>query len=280
MIVDIKNDIVLKVKEDLQTKNAILKHKRKINPKFGQLTNSMSQLHRVSDEVITLINETRGVELAFKWILNFVAKAIVSQAETEVRVRPDSSLPLARLTLNILCEFPELKEFLMARFVKKCPYVIGYTCAIDTVEGRLRMGWKRHEDDKWEEDISYDERMAGMMTLFSVLTRLPLSPKYFGTVSHPLPLSENWKMMARLLNQPKEQLTNTHFTVASSWWEASANEIIMNYGRQGQKLLEIIWTQWVDSVVDKKFTSANTLRIIGEDWKTSGMLKTLTEMEP
>lgn len=142
------------------------------------------------------------------------------------------------------------------------------------------MGWKRHEDDKWEEDISYDERMAGMMTLFSVLTRLPLSPKYFGTVSHPLPLSENWKMMARLLNQPKEQLTNTHFTVASSWWEASANEIIMNYGRQGQKLLEIIWTQWVDSVADKKFTSANTLRIIGEDWKNSGTLKTLTEMEP
>ncbi|CDR46693.1 CYFA0S25e01024g1_1 [Cyberlindnera fabianii] len=279
-IVDIKNDIVLKVKADLPTKNAILKHKRKINPKFGQLTNSMSQLRRISTEVSSMINETRPQEIAYHWILNFVAKAIVSQAETEVRAKPSSSVPLAKLTLFLLCEFAELKEFLMARFVKKCPYVIGYTCAVDTEEGRLRMGWKRHEDSKWEDQVSYDERMAGMMTLYSVITRLPLDQQHFNTMPHPLPMSENWKMLARWMNIKSELLINTHFTVAASWWDASAKEFLMCYGVQGKKLMQIMWTTWPATVEEKKFTGAKTLMTVGEDWSKDGEIKSFGELEP
>lgn len=279
MIHDIKHDIVLKVKGDLPTKNAILKHKRKINPKFGQLTNSMSQLQRISSEVIGMISETKGMEIAYKWILNFVAKAIVSQSETEVRARPSSSVPLAKLTLNLLCEFPELKDFLMARFVKKCPFIIGFTCAVDTEEGRLRMGWKRHDGSKWEDEVAYDERMGGMMTLYSVLTRLTLDQKYFQQMSSPMPMSENWKMITRLLNQPVSLLTNAHFIVASSWWEASADQILKNYGRQGEKIMQLAWINWPKAVEEKKFTGAKTLQTMGEDWSTSGKVQKFDEME-
>jgi nucleoporin GLE1 len=279
MIHDIKHDVVLKVREDLPTKNAIMKHKRKINPKFGQLTNSIEQLQRISSEVTDMINETRGMEIAYKWILNFVAKAVVSQAETEVRAKPNSSVPLAKLALNLLCEFPELKDFLMARFVKKCPFVIGFTCDISTEEGRLRMGWKRHDDSKWEDEVTYDERMGGMMTLYSVLTRLPLDQKYFQNMQHPLPISENWKMIARLLNQPTHLLTNTHFIVASSWWEASADQFLMSYGTQGKKVLQILWTTWPKASEEKKFTGSKTLQTLGEDWSTTGKVKKFSEME-
>lgn len=280
LIQKIKSDIVLKVKSDLSTKNAILKHKRKINPKFGQLTNSLSQLSRISNEVITLINETKPNELAFKWIMNFVAKAIVAQSETEVRAHASSSLPLGKLALNLMVEFPELKEFLIARFVKKCPFVIGYTCAIDTEEGRLRMGWKRHDGSKWEDEVSYDERMAGMMTVYSVLTRLPLDAKYYNNLEHPLPISNGWIMLARIVNQPNNLLTNAHFMVISSWWEASAFEFTQVYGKQGVKMLNLLWTSWVQSVEDKKLSAAKTLQTIGEDWSQTGKINKFDEMEP
>ncbi|CCH42481.1 Nucleoporin [Wickerhamomyces ciferrii] len=279
LIETIKSDIVLKVKNDLGTKNAVLKHKRKINPKFGQLTNSMTQLSRISNEVITLINETKSNELAYKWILNFVAKAIVAQAETEVRVQPTSSLPLAKLTLNLLVEFPELKELLMARFVKKCPLVIGYTCNVDTEEGRLRMGWKRHDGSKWEDEISYDERLGGIMTLYAVLTKIPLDSKYFNNLEHPFDISNSWILLARIINLPSHLLLNVHFIVISSWWEACANELIQIYGKQGEKLLNLIWTLWAQSVNDKNYSGAKTLQTIGEDWQTSGKLKTFEPME-
>lgn len=280
LIQKIKSDIVLKVKSDLSTKNAILKHKRKINPKFGQLTNSLSQLSRISNEVITLINETKPNELAFKWIMNFVAKAIVAQSETEVRAHASSSLPLGKLALNLMVEFPELKEFLIARFVKKCPFVIGYTCAIDTEEGRLRMGWKRHDGSKWEDEVSYDERMAGMMTVYSVLTRLPLDAKYYNNLEHPLPISNGWIMLARIVNQPNNLLTNAHFMVISSWWEASAFEFTQVYGKQGVKMLNLLWTSWIQSVEDKKLSAAKTLQTIGEDWSQTGKINKFDEMEP
>ncbi|ODQ62786.1 hypothetical protein WICANDRAFT_20622, partial [Wickerhamomyces anomalus NRRL Y-366-8] len=278
LIQKIKSDIVLKVKSDLSTKNAISKHKRKINPKFGQLTNSLSQLSRISNEVITLINETKPNELAFKWIMNFVAKAIVAQSETEVRAHASSSLPLGKLALNLMVEFPELKEFLIARFVKKCPFVIGYTCAIDTEEGRLRMGWKRHDGSKWEDEVSYDERMAGMMTVYSVLTRLPLDAKYYNNLEHPLPISNGWIMLARIVNQPNNLLTNAHFMVISSWWEASAFEFTQVYGKQGVKMLNLLWTSWVQSVEDKKLSAAKTLQTIGEDWSQTGKINKFDEM--
>ncbi|KAH3677643.1 hypothetical protein WICMUC_001746 [Wickerhamomyces mucosus] len=280
MIHTIKTDIVEKVKGDLQTKNAILKHKRKINPKFGQLTNSLTQLSRISNEVISMINETKSLEIAYKWILNFVAKSIVAQAETEVRASPGSSLPLAKLTLNLLCEFPELKDFLIARFVKKCPFIIGFTCAVDTEQGRLRMGWKRNDGDRWEDEVSYNERISGMMTLYSVITRLPLDQRYFNEIEHPLPLSQSWIMLARLVNQPNKLLTNTHFIVASAWWEAAAYEFQQNYGKQADKFLNLLWISWAQSVENKNFSGAKTLQTVGDDWKHSGLIKKFEPMEP
>ena len=199
-VISIKNDIVEPVKKDAGLKNILSKHKRKINPKFGQLTNSMQQLSSIVRELVELIDQTKPNALGYQWILNFIAKAIVSQAETEARVKPESALPLGKLTLQLLVRYPELKELLMTRFVKKCPFVIGYTCSVDTEEGRLRMGWKRNSGNKWEEETSYDERMGGMVTLYSMITRLPLPQDFISTHKHPLPISCSWEMLARISN--------------------------------------------------------------------------------
>lgn len=278
IIADIKANIVSKVSADPAIKKACGQHKRKINPKFGQLTNSMAQLNKITRDVIELIKLTQANELAYKWILNFVSKAIVSQAETEVAVSPSSSVPLANLSLNLMCEFPELTEFLLARFVKKCPYVIGYTCEIGTEEGRLRMGWKRHEDKKWEDDITYDERMGGMCTLFSVITRLPLTQFYYNTHRHPVPIAHSWTLVARCLNTDAQLTTNTHYIVMATWWEACAEQLQQAYGKQADKVFQLLLEQWVPSGVGK-FAGAKRLYTVLEDYFSTRRFSQFAPME-
>ncbi|QLQ81921.1 hypothetical protein HG537_0G01750 [Torulaspora globosa] len=277
-IVSIKRDIIEPVKNaDSALKTLLSRHKRKVNPKFGQLTNSYTQLQNIQRELCSLVDQTRDNQLAFLWILNFIAKAMVHQAETEVRVKPESALPLGKLAVNLMVQYPELKELLMARFVKKCPFVIGYTCSIDNESGRQDMGWKRKADDKWEEDTFYDERMGGMVTLFAVITRLPLPQEHITTQTHPMPISNSWHMVARIANTPINLLTNSHFVVLGFWWDAAASEFVQAYGNQGTKLLQLIGEDLTASVAERKFVGAARLRILLEEWHTTG-IKTFPEL--
>ncbi|CUS24382.1 LAQU0S16e00430g1_1 [Lachancea quebecensis] len=274
----IKSEIVEPVKKDANLKSILSKHKRRINPKFGQLTNSEQHLVAISSELSLLVDETKANHLGYQWILNFIAKALVSQAETEVRVKPESALPLGKLALNLLARYPELLDFLMARFVKKCPLVIGFTCNIDSEEGRYKMGWKRAQNDSWEEETSYDERMGGIATLFSVITRLPLPPDIISSQVHPLPIAHSWQMLARFANTPTDLLTNTHFVVLGSWWDAAAAQFVQAYRTQAHKLLRLITNELTNAVAERKYVGAARLRILSEDYETSGTLKSFPEM--
>ncbi|CAB4255164.1 similar to Saccharomyces cerevisiae YDL207W GLE1 Cytoplasmic nucleoporin required for polyadenylated RNA export [Maudiozyma barnettii] len=274
----IKKEIVEPVKNiDKDQKKILSTHRRKINPKFGQLTNSNQQLIAVANELDNLISQTTSQPLMFKWILNFVAKAIVHQAENEVRVKPESALPLAKLALYLVQKFPDLKELLMARFVKKCPFVIGYTCSIDTENGRSAMGWKRNSENKWEASTSYDERIGGMVTLFSVITRLDTM---VSGSQNPWSLEYSWMMLARIANTPVELLTNVHFIVLGSWWDATASSFLQRYGNQGAKLMRLIGDGLTSSVAEKKYVGAARLRILMEDWISNNNITAFPEMDP
>lgn len=279
-IAQIKQDIVLPVKKaDVSVRNLLSRHKRKINPKFGQLTNSHKQLFKIQNELTQLINDTKSDTLAYQWILNFIAKAIVHQSETEVRVKPESALPLGKLTLYLLIQFPELQELLMARLVKKCPFVIGFTCEIDTEKGRQNMGWKRNNEDKWEDNTSYDERMGGILSLFAILTRLPLPQEFITTKSHPFPIALSWHILARTCNTPLDLLTNTHFVILGSWWDAAAVQFLQAYGNQASKLLFLIGEELTSRMAEKKFVGAARLRILLEAWQNNTM-ESFPEMSP
>lgn len=274
----IKRNIVEPVKQlDKEQKKILSGHRRKINPKFGQLTNSNHQLQAIANELQNLISQAQQQPLMFKFLLNFTAKAIVHQAENEVRVKPESSVPLAKLTLFLMQTFSELQELLMARFVKKCPFIIGYTCSIDTESGRSAMGWKRNSENKWEATTSYDERIGGMMTLFSVITRLDTM---IPGLQNPWPLDYSWMILARIANTPVELLTNVHFIVLGSWWDAAAAHLLHAYGNQGSKLLKLIGDNLTSAVADRKYVGAARLRILMEDWISNNSITSFPEMDP
>ncbi|ONH71462.1 Nucleoporin GLE1 [Pichia kudriavzevii] len=278
----IEETILNPVREDKELKKVVGTHKRKINPKFGQLTNSQQQYFRLVTEIRDLILQTQSNELAYKWILNFVSDAIISQAETEVSVKPKSSLPLAKLTLNLMLLFPALRHYMLCKFYRSCPMLIGYSCSEDTEEGRGRMGWMRDEDTgKWENEVQHNERLSGISTLYSVITRLKVDQSYLGydpsSMKHPLPISHSWIFLARMVDTPSALVTETHFVIVGSWWDACSREFLQAYGRQSAKLLRLIVEKWT-RINGKSSAGRVRLQLLGEEW-SKGVVKSFPEME-
>lgn len=273
-IEEIKKDIKEPVASNAEIKKLCNKCKRQINPKFGQLTPSVSHTKQISEEFVQIFNEAKQhSELVHLWLLNFFAKSIVRQAENETIVAPQSALPLGMLAAKIMSVFPELTDLMVARFVKKCPYVIGFTCDIETEQGRERMAWRK-PGGKWEDETVYSERMGGIASVYAAITQI----RFTAPAENPRPISYSWTMIARLLNTETEKLTNTHFTVAASWWEVVAVRFLSTYGIQGRKMLQAAWDPWTASCGDKRYPAGARLRLMGEEWQKTGNVKGLTPM--
>lgn len=276
-IADIKTQILQPVTENKQMKSFCFQAKRKVRPKLGQLTHSQRQLQEIYNSLIQAVDECRNAnEIVYHWVLNFFAKAVVAQAEVETIVSIQTATPLGKLAAMMMVRYEPLKELLLARFVKKCPLVIGYTCAIDTEEGRIRMGWKR-KGGKWEEPNSYSERLSGICAVWTAIT---ISQVDTAGQPHPYPIENSWRFAARLANTPVELLTDTHFSVMGIWWDVASEIFLNEYGRQGQKLLELIHTKWIAQVAERKYPAALRLLLLGEDWKKEGKLGNLLPLEP
>lgn len=259
-IADIKANIVVPMEKNKDLKKQANVVKRKINVKLGQFSNSISQVRRIISEVTQLLQLIESNKPAYEWILNCLSKALVSQAEAEVTVKPTAALPLGIFAAHFLEAIPQLEYFLSARFVKKCAFVVGYSCSIDTEEGRLRMGWKRSLDGKWEQDIKYDERMGGICTFWACIglnLKVISNTSIFG-------LPSQWTFVARMLNTDPSLLTNTHYVVVANWWAAAAERFLRAYGKQSYKLLQSVYS-WTMYGKQKSYPTATKLELLGED---------------
>lgn len=275
-IADIKTNILAPVTSTKELKSFCFQAKRKIKPKLGQLTDSQAQLEKMYNEIVAVITECQSFnELAYMWILNFFSKSLVAQAETETIVSIQSALPLGRLGAMLMVRFKELSKLLLARFVKKCPFVIGFSCPIDTEEGRLRMGWKR-SGDKWEDPSTYAERVSGICAVWTVMS---ISQINTNNEPHPYPISNSWKFLARMANTKTDVLDNSHFSLVATWWDIASDAFVKAYGKQGVKLLQAISGPWTQQVLEKRYPSALRLGLLGEDWQSSSSLKSLKPME-
>lgn len=269
----IKSTVVQELAKNPDLKRSVGAYKRKLNVKFGQLSNSMTQLRSITSQMVELINACKGDQLAYKWILNFVSKSIVSQAESEVTVKPSAALPLARLAVSLLHQCEGLDYYLSARFVKKCPLIVGYSADLTTEKGRNTMGWKR-VDDAWENEVKFEERVGGILSLWAVMAREETSGKF------PLfSLGAQWTFVARVLNCQTDLLLDVHFVMLCNWWEASAERFVAAYLSQANKILKLLSVDFAAIGSLKSFAAATRLQVLGEDLAERRKYNTLKEME-
>jgi nucleoporin GLE1 len=121
--------------------------------------------------------------------------------------------------------------------------------------------------------------MGGILSLFAIITRLQLPQEFITTTSHPFPIALSWHILARICNTPLNLITNTHFVILGSWWDAAAVQFLQAYGNQASKLLILIGEELTSRMAEKKYVGAARLRILLEAWQNNNM-ESFPEMSP
>ena len=270
----LKRDVLEPVSADSQLKSFCNRARMKINPRVGQVTNSIEQIGAIVGGLTVIFEDAvkqdpRG--LALQWCLNFFCKAIIRQAEGEVMVKPTACYPLAFLVISLTQRYPQLKGLYLCRLTKKCPWIVPYV-AYDkgTEAGRKSLGWRRGSDEKYEEFTSYLERQEGIFRLWIATVALELK-------SSPFHNSAMWTFITRLMNDKilDEELQNVAFAMASTFMEIAGKSFIKIYGSQARKTIHRAGP-WVAS---KTSANARRLQILIEEYQRNGDIGLKFEFE-
>lgn len=240
--------------------------KRTITPKIGQLTNTSSEIARITGAIGGVLQEAKSVPDAaaqrclYYWMLNHLAKCLIRQAEQEVAARQETAYPLARTVLGlVLLGHGALGDVLMARLVKKCPYVLGYVPErpkdADERTYRKMLGFKL---DQEETTHMYVSRMAGISALYFACLQTSLEsvaacsglppntslPDAAHAVPEALRPARLWTWQVRCVTPPLARQS----LVPSLWCtflEVAGMATQQRYGRQAHKLWTLLLEQGV-----------------------------------
>jgi len=168
----VKQNILPSVAQRPDWRKQCFAAKRAITPKIGQLTNSSTEIARITAAISDVLQQARDVPDAdaatclYFWMLNHLAKCLIRQAEQEVAARQQTAFPLARLIMGLqLRGHAAVGDVLMARLVKKCPWVLAYLPnrgEEDDASYRKRLGFKTAD----EPVQMYSARIAGISALY------------------------------------------------------------------------------------------------------------------
>lgn len=266
-----KSDVLKPVSESKDLKNFCSRARLRINPRVGQVTNSIEQIGQVCSSLAALFNEAATKDqsgLALRWCLNFLAKAIVKQAEGEVMVKPTACYPLAFLAVSIMKQYPDFLDLFLIRLAKKCPWTVPFVGYDKSTEsGRKNLGWKRSAaTGKYEEATTYLERQEGIFRLWAASTSLNLTDS-------PLPISLCMTWLTRLLEDATpladNELRDVAFALAASFLDIAGRPFMQAFGGQGQEMAKRMAT-WVGP--DVRGAAATRLRIQLEEYLLHGKL--------
>ncbi|KAJ2374228.1 Nuclear pore complex nucleoporin component, partial [Coemansia sp. RSA 2607] len=120
---ELRSGLAVRVRQNAALKAYSFRQRGLITRSFGQLKDSMEFVRRVAQTVGDAVADGEREHGADgrRWLLNLAAKALVSQAETEVAVAQPSAYPLAAATVLLAQRFADLPDLLILRLVKKCP---------------------------------------------------------------------------------------------------------------------------------------------------------------
>jgi nucleoporin GLE1 len=196
----LKESYLPTVKADPTLRSAWSRGRRGIVPKIGQLTNSQSEIDRITTAIlrIILVQPPLPEPLYFS-LLSALAKAILMQAETEVSARAVTAIPLAKVTLGLMIHLEFFSDVLYARMVQRTggwaiPIPVGKPATMSEVEYKKLRGYRTEREGQKE----FETRVAGITTLyFAILST---------DIPQPLPpfwtLPRLWLYLTRLMSTP------------------------------------------------------------------------------
>ncbi|KAI1103080.1 GLE1-domain-containing protein [Jackrogersella minutella] len=171
----------------------------------------------------------------FLYLLNHFAKAVINQFINECGAQPKAADPIGVLVAMMfskdlyLWRGKTLIDILMAKFRVVCPVLFGYYGSEKTEQGRLRLGWKR-VNGRFIPDQQHSDRMAGLGAGYAAIALRNFSAS---KNTNPWPPSKYWISLAKIVNTPPADISDTQFTVLRSMIESNEEKFITFYGNAG-----------------------------------------------
>ncbi|CEH16489.1 Nuclear-export-signal (NES)-containing protein/polyadenylated-RNA export factor [Ceraceosorus bombacis] len=283
----IKTEVLPAVSSNPVWRKQCFQAKRAITPKIGQLTNTRSEIIRITMDIGSTISAARDASPGgetYTWMLNHLCKCLIRQAEQEVTAKQDTAFPLARVVIWLLLEgHTQLGEVLMARLTKKCCWVLGFVperpVSMDSAEHAKLIGRASPE----ESSLQFTSRMCGILAFYSAcITIKPTMPPSGKALdlnlipAHFRP-SALWTWQARCVTPPM-----TDHALSPALWatllEVAGPNLLQVYSRQIVKLWNLLLEQGIRQakagfVKDESANAATTrLRLLLEDWSKEGKI--------
>ncbi|CAD6886429.1 unnamed protein product [Tilletia controversa] len=295
-IQDIKTNVLPQISDNPDWRKQCFMAKRQITPKISQLTNSRSEIIRITTSIADVLGQAKNAHPAiYTWILNHLSKCLIRQAEQEVAARSSTAFPLARVVVWLIFSgHEELGEVLMARLVKKCCYVVAYWPQKGKTQsdGEYRKQLGRPRPD--ETTHTFNSRMSGIFALYcAILQTLPTPPPTqtggsLNLETMPACFRSNmlWTWQARAMTRPMTDHPLTP-TLLATCFEVAGRRAQGYYGKQMSKLWRLLL---VEGLRERKagyvhryleagaedggaLAASSRLQLLLEEWEKTGVAK-------
>lgn len=190
----------------------------------------------------------------FLYILNILSKSAILQFVNEAGARPETADPVGVILASTFSE-PDfqwrggpLVDILLAKFRLVCPVLFGLNGNEKTVEGRARLGWRLDRvSNRFVPEQTHMDRMTGLAAGFAALS-LRNFRKVSTTKSNPYPPRNYWMALARIVNTPPKDVSNTQCVVLKGMIENYESKFIEAYGNAAIAALRLALVDFPGSV--------------------------------
>lgn len=168
------------------------------------------------------------------YLLNIFAKAMIAQFINEAGVKPLIADNLGTVASHIFAldnfrwKGISLIDVLVAKFHVVCPVLFGIYGNERTLEGKRRLGWWREEGGgAFVPEQRHFERMTGLGAGFAGIS---LKNYEKARPQNPYPDQHYWTSLARIINVPPQEITQTHFVVLKGMIENFESKFLHFFG--------------------------------------------------
>ncbi|KAJ3299748.1 Nuclear pore complex nucleoporin component [Borealophlyctis nickersoniae] len=233
-----------------------------ITEKIGQITASETKIIEIARQIDGVLIKGRDASTAtYEASMDIAAKQLVKQSETEVAVRVSHAFPLALLAILLYRKHTRFLDILLGRLIKRCAYIVPmYTRKQPNEtndELRKRAGYRKN-DNGWETEEQFGERMAGIIAFYAAIVQTKAVPHSYG-------MQHGWTWLARILNLKPRRITPL---LVFRFLEIAGHELLKDYGAQARKIIQFIMGEYmgvIGQMAKPPTASANRLLLFLQD---------------
>lgn len=168
----------------------------------------------------------------FLFLLNHLSKAIINQCISEVATNTKSADPIGVCAASIFSDpvfhwrGQPLIDILIAKFYVVCPVLFGVRGSEKTERGRDLVAWKRR-GNAWIPENEHIDRQRGLGAGYAAISLRDFSRS---KKQNPYPMTHYWEAMAKIVNSPPTEMSNTQCIVLKAMIEHYEQRFLQFYG--------------------------------------------------